>query len=183
LGFLAAYGLVRGDFPGRGALVLLFTSPLVVPGVVFGIAVLQFTNRVGLYGSFWALLAAHVVVVTPFALRTLEAALAAHGPELEWAARSLGASPARALWRVTVPLSLRGIAAAFLFCFLMSFSEVTVTIFMTGPAHQTLPVRIFNYVNDGIDPTVAAVSALVIAFTLVLVLLLNLLGALRDVGK
>jgi putative spermidine/putrescine transport system permease protein len=65
----------------------------------------------------------------------------------------------------------------------MSFSEVTVTIFMTGPAHQTLPVRIFNYVSDRIDPTVAAVSALVIAFTLALVLLLNLLGALRDLGK
>lgn len=183
LGFLASYALVRGGFRGRDALVVLFTSPLVVPAVVFGIAMLQVTNRVGLYGSYWALLAAHVVIVTPFALRTLEAALAQHGPELEWAARSLGASPARALWRVTVPLCWRGIAAAFLFCFLMSFSEVTVTIFMTGPAHQTLPVRIFNYVSDRIDPTVAAVSALVIAFTLALVLLLNLLGALKDVGK
>jgi putative spermidine/putrescine transport system permease protein len=183
LGFLAAYALVRRRFPGRALLVMLFTSPLVVPAVVFGIAMLQFTNRIGLYGSFASLLAAHVVVVTPFAVRTLEAALRQIGPELEWAARSLGARPAVALLRVTVPLSLKGITAAFLFSFLMSFSEVTVTIFMTGPAHQTLPVRIFNYVSDRIDPTVAAVSALIVAFTLVVVLLLNLLGALKEIGK
>jgi putative spermidine/putrescine transport system permease protein len=177
-GFLAAYGLVRAPARSRAPIMMLFTAPLVVPAVVFGIAALQFTNQVGLYGSFWALLAAHVVIVTPFAVRPLEAALRGLGPELEWAARSLGAPPAIALLRITVPLALRPLVAAFLFCFLMSFSEITVTIFMTGPAHQTLPVRIFNYVSDRIDPTVAAVSALIVGFTLILVLLLNLLGAL-----
>lgn len=177
-GFLAAYGLARAPARGRASAMMLFTAPLVVPAVVFGIAALQFTNRIGLYGSFWALLAAHVAIVTPFAVRPLEAALRGLGPELEWAARSLGAPPVVALLRVTVPLSLRPIVAAFLFCFLMSFSEITVTIFMTGPAHQTLPVRIFNYVSDRIDPTVAAVSALIVGFTLILVVLLNLLGAL-----
>ena len=181
--FSAVYGIVRYRPRGAAALRGFFTAPLLVSAVVFGIAMLQFVNRIGLYNSFWALVATHIVVVTPFAIRTLEATLRGIGPELEWAAMSLGARPSRALIRVTVPLALRGIVAAFLLAFLMSFSEVTVTIFMTGPAQQTLPVRIFNYVSDRIDPTVAAVSALIIALTLALVFVLNLVGGLRQVAK
>ena len=183
LGFLAAYGLVRGRPPGAGALLGLFTAPLIVPAVVYGIAMLQFTNQVGLYGAFPALVAAHVVIVLPFAVRTLLASLEGQGPELEWAAMSLGARRRHAVLLVTLPLCLRGMVSAFLFCFLISFSEVTVTLFMAGPAHQTLPVRIFNYVSDRIDPTMAAVSALVVLVSVALVLILNRLGALAAVRK
>lgn len=183
LGFLAAYGLVRGRPPGSSALLGLFTAPLIVPAVVYGIAMLQFTNLIGLYGSFAALAAAHVVIVLPFAVRTLLAALEGQGPELEWAAMSLGARRRHAVLLVTLPLCLRGMVSAFLFCFLISFSEVTVTLFMAGPAHQTLPVRIFNYVSDRIDPTMAAVSALVVLVSVVLVLMLNRLGALGTARK
>ncbi len=183
VGFLAAYGLVRGRPPGAGALIALFTAPLVVPAVVFGIAVLQFTNLVGLYGSFIALLLAHVVIVLPFAVRTLQATLDGQGPELEWAAMSLGARRRHAILLITIPLCLRGMVSAYLFCFLISFSEVTVTLFMTGPAHQTLPVRIFNYVSDRIDPTMAAVSALVVIMTVLIALVLNRLGALGALRK
>lgn len=178
IGFLAAYGLVRWRPPGSGLLMGLFTAPLVIPAVVFGIAALQFINRIGLYGSFTALLLAHVVIVMPFAVRTLQTAIEERGPELEWAAMSLGAKRWRAVLLITMPLCLRGMIAAFLFCFLISFSEVTVTLFMTGPAHQTLPVRIFNYVSDRIDPTMAAVSALVVMMTMAIVLALNALGAI-----
>ncbi len=183
VGFLAAYGLVRGRPPGAGALIALFTAPLVVPAVVFGIAGLQFTNLVGLYGSFIALLLAHVVIVLPFAVRTLQATLDGQGPELEWAAMSLGARRRHAILLITIPLCLRGMVSAYLFCFLISFSEVTVTLFMTGPAHQTLPVRIFNYVSDRIDPTMAAVSALVVIMTVLIALVLNRLGALGALRK
>ncbi|MCC6470133.1 MAG: ABC transporter permease [Alphaproteobacteria bacterium] len=183
VGFCAAYGLVRWKPPGSAVLMGLFTAPLVVPAVVFGIAMLQFINRIGLYGSFTALLLAHVVLVMPFAVRTLQASIQEHGPELEWAAMSLGARRWRAVMLVTVPLCLRGMIAAFLFCFLISFSEITVTLFMTGPAHQTLPVRIFNYVSDRIDPTMAAVSSMVVLLTVVIALALNRLGALSELKK
>ena len=183
IGFLAAYGLVRWKPPGAAAMTSLFTAPLIVPAVVYGIAVLQFTNLVGLYGSFTALLLAHVCIVLPFAVRTLQATLEGQGPELEWAAMSLGARRWQAILRVTVPLCLRGMVSAYLFCFLISFSEVTVTLFMTGPAHQTLPVRIFNYVSDRIDPTMAAVSSLVVIISVLLVLALNRLGALGAIRK
>jgi putative spermidine/putrescine transport system permease protein len=91
----------------------------------------------------------------------------------------LGRSRLGMLLRVTLPLCGRGLITAFLFCFLLSFSEVTTTLFMSGPSLQTLPVRIYNYMSDRIDPTVAAVSALVVIISLALVTILNLLGGFR----
>ncbi len=183
LAFFAAYAIVRFDFPGRGALDALFMSPMIVPAVVFGIAVLQFLNRFGLYNTFASLVAAHVIVVVPFALRAINAALREVPQELEWAAMNLGASRLRALRSVTLPIALKGVAAGFIFAFIMSFDEVTVTIFMTGPAYQTLPLRIYNYLSDQVDPTVAAVSSLLILLSLVLILILDRVGGLKTMSK
>jgi putative spermidine/putrescine transport system permease protein len=177
--FLAAYGLTRYPLPGKTALLAFFTSPLLVPAVVFGIAMLQFVNRIGLYNRLIGLVLAHVVVVTPYAIRTLHTALAAVPEEMEWAAMALGAPRLRMLARITLPLCARGLITAFLFCFLLSFSEVTMTIFMTGPALQTLPIRIYSYMSDRIDPMVAAVSSLVVLVSLLVVLALTLVEGLR----
>jgi putative spermidine/putrescine transport system permease protein len=177
--FLAAYGLTRYQPKGSTGLMAFFTSPLLVSAVVFGIAMLQFVNRLGLYNAFVGLALAHVILVVPFAIRALGATLRAVPEELEWAAMILGRSRAGMLVRVTLPLCTRGLITAFLFCFLLSFSEVTTTLFMTGPSLQTLPVRIYNYMSDRIDPTVAAVSAMVVFISLAFVLILNLLGGLR----
>lgn len=184
LSFLAAYGLVRGRrFPGTDLANALFLSPLIIPAVVFGIAILQFVNARGLYNSFISLVFAHVVVVTPFAIRTLVSALRNVPIEVEWAAMNLGASRASVLLRIVIPVCVRGLLAAFLLSFLMSFSEVTVTIFMTGPAYQTLPVRIYNYLTDQVDPTVAAVSAMLIGLSLALMFVLDRLGGLANMKK
>lgn len=179
LSFFAAYGLVRYRPTGGASLKAFFTAPLLVSAVVFGIAMLQFVNRIGLYNELSGLVLAHVVLVVPFATRSLEVTLLAVPEELEWAAMILGRSRMGMLLRITLPLCARGLVTAFLFCFLLSFSEVTTTIFMTGPGLQTLPVRIYSYMSDRIDPTVAAVSALVVLVSLVLVAVLNLLGGLR----
>ena len=102
---------------------------------------------------------------------------------MEWAARMLGATQLRMLWRVTLPLCRRGVLAGFLLAFIISFAEVTVVIFMTGPAYQTLPIRIYNYLTDQIDLTVAAISAMLIGLSLPLVLVLDRLGGLKTIGK
>ncbi|MCC6470420.1 MAG: ABC transporter permease [Alphaproteobacteria bacterium] len=183
LAFLASYGLVRYRFPGRGALEGLFMSPLLVPGVVYGIAMLQFANSLGLYNTFWALVLAHVAIVVPYALRTIHAQLRAVPEDVEWAARTLGATRARTLLRVTLPLCARGVLSGFILAFLISFAEVTVVIFMTGPAYQTLPIRIYNYLTDQIDPTVAAISAMLIVLSLALIVILDRIGGLRPMGK
>jgi putative spermidine/putrescine transport system permease protein len=179
LSFLAAYGLVRYQPVGGAALRAFFTAPLLVSAVVFGIAMLQFVNRMGLYNQLAGLVLAHVVLVVPFAIRSIEVTLRAVPEELEWAAMILGRSRAGTLLRITLPLCARGLVTAFLFCFLLSFSEVTTTIFMTGPGLQTLPVRIYSYMSDRIDPTVAAVSALVVLISLAILVAVNLLGGLR----
>jgi putative spermidine/putrescine transport system permease protein len=139
LSFLAAYGLVRYRPAGGAALRAFFTAPLLVSAVVFGIAMLQFVNRIGLYNQLAGLVLAHVVLVVPFAIRSLEVTLRAVPEELEWAAMILGRSRAGTLIRITLPLCARGLVTAFLFCFLLSFSEVTTTIFMTGPGFRHCP--------------------------------------------
>jgi putative spermidine/putrescine transport system permease protein len=178
--FLAAYGLTRYNLPGKTALLAFFISPLLVPAVVFGIAMLQFVNRIGLYNRLIGLVLAHVVIVTPYAIRTLHTALAAVPEEMEWAAMALGAPRLRMLAWIVVPLCVRALVTAFLFCFLLSFSEVTMTIFMTGPSLQTLPIRIYSYMSDRIDPMVAAVSSLVVLVSLLLVLALTLVLPRHD---
>jgi putative spermidine/putrescine transport system permease protein len=183
LSFFAAYGLMRHRFRGKAALEALFMSPILVPGVVFGIAMLQFVNGIGLYNTFWALVIAHVSLITPYALRTIHAQLRAVPEDVEWAAQTLGAGKLRTLWKVTLPLCRRGVLAGFLLAFIISFAEVTVVIFMTGPAYQTLPIRIYNYLTDQIDPTVAAISAMLIGLSLLLVFLLDRLGGLRTISK
>lgn len=183
LSFFAAYGLVRYRFRGKAGLEALFMSPILVPGVVFGIAMLQFVNGLGLYNTFWALVLAHVCLITPYALRTIQAQLRNVPEDVEWAAQTLGASKLRTLWLVTLPLCRRGVLAGFLLAFIISFAEVTVVIFMTGPAYQTLPIRIYNYLTDQIDPTVAAISAMLIGISLLLVFILDRLGGLRTISK
>lgn len=183
LGFLAAYALARFRFPGRAALDAFFMSPLLIPAVVFGIAMLQFVNRLGLYNTFAGVVAAHVVVVVPYTVRVIGTALRAVPEEVEWAAMNLGARRGTVLWRITLPLARRGVLAGLLFAFILSFDEVTVTIFMTGPAYQTLPIRIYNYLTDQVDPTVAAISTLLIAMSAGLVLLLDRIVGLETLGR
>ena len=183
LSFFAAYGLVRYRFRGKAALEALFMSPILVPGVVFGIAMLQFVNSIGLYNTFWALVLAHVSLIVPYALRTIHAQLRSVPEDVEWAAQTLGAGKLKTLWRVTLPLCRRGVLAGFMLAFIISFAEVTVVIFMTGPAYQTLPIRIYNYLTDQIDPTVAAISAMLIGLSLILVFILDRLGGLRTISK
>jgi putative spermidine/putrescine transport system permease protein len=173
LGFTSAYGLARCDFPGRSAIGTLFASPLVVPVVTFAIALLQFVNRVGLYDSMASLVGAHLVLTTPLTVRVLYVTISSIDRRLELAAMVLGANGWRALRYVTLPLALKGIATAFVFAFMVSFDEVTVTVFVTGPTHQTLPVQIFGYLQNGLDPSVTAISGLLIGLVLAGMLLIE----------
>ncbi|HKO10034.1 MAG TPA: ABC transporter permease [Alphaproteobacteria bacterium] len=183
LTFLAVYALVRFELPGRKTLDGFFMSPLLVPAVVFGIAMLQFLNLHGLYNNFWGLAAAHIVIIVPFAARAIMAALHEVPHQLEWAAMSLGAGRLGTIWRITLPLAGRGVLAGFLFAFIISFDEVTTTIFITGPAYQTLPVRVYNYLTDQIDPTIAAVSSMLILMSFGLILVLDRIGGFKSLGR
>ena len=161
----AALAIARYRFPGREAMTTLFMSPLMIPHIVLGIAFLRFFTQIGLGGTFVGLVLAHIVIVLPFALRLTLASAIGLDRAIEHAAVSLGASEWVVLRRITLPLVLPGLASGWALAFINSFDEVTMTVFIAAPGTETLPVRMFLYIQDNIDPLVTSVSACVIAIT------------------
>ena len=181
----AALAIARHRFPGRDALSAFLLSPLMIPHVVLGVALLRYFSQIGINGTFASLAFAHVVVILPFALRLVLAAATGLDPAIERAAVSLGASGFTVFRRVTLPLILPGIVSGWLLAFITSFDELTVSVFVANPSTTPLPVRMFLQIQDTIDPLVAAVSALLIAGTIVVMLVLDRLVGLERlfVGK
>ncbi|MGF7176806.1 ABC transporter permease [Azospirillum doebereinerae] len=169
----ASLAITRWEFPGRGFLNGLFLSPLIIPHLVLGVAMLRLFALVGATGSFGWLVAAHIVIVTPYVMRLLIAAITGFDRSVEHAAYSLGASEATVFRRVTLPMILPGVTGGWLIAFINSFDELTMSIFITSPSTVTLPVRMYMYATESIDPMMAAVSAIIIGITVVAVLLLD----------
>ncbi|WP_454766278.1 ABC transporter permease [Cupriavidus campinensis] len=169
----AALALVRHRFPGRGALMAFFMSPLMIPHVVLGVAFLRFFTTLGVSGSFFWLALTHVVVVMPYALRLVLAAATGLDRDAERAALSLGANRLTAFRRVVLPLILPGVVGGWMLAFIQSFDELTMTVFVATPGTTTLPVAMYNQIAQTIDPLVASVSTVLIVGTLVLMVLLD----------
>ncbi|ANC04589.1 ABC transporter permease [Pseudomonas putida] len=165
--------ITRLQFPGRDFLNVLFLSPIIIPHLVLGVALLRLFALLGVNGSFTWLVLAHTVVITPYVLRLVIAAAIGVDRSAEQAAESLGASRFTLFRKITLPMILPGIAGGWLLAFINSFDEVTLSIFVTSPATQTLPVKMYVYATESIDPMMAAVSALVIALTAVTMILLD----------
>jgi putative spermidine/putrescine transport system permease protein len=174
----AALAVARYRFRGRDALAGLFLSPLLIPHVVLGVAFLRFFTQIGLGGKFAGLLLAHLVIVFPFAFRLTLASASGMDRAIEQAAISLGASDWAVLRRVTLPLMAPGIVSGWTLAFIQSFDEVTMTVFLAAPGIETLPIRMFLYIQDNIDPLVTSVSACVIAVTIVALICLDRLYGL-----
>lgn len=170
---LAALAVARHRFKGREAIIALFLSPLVVPHVVLGIAFLRFFSAIGLSGTTIGLICSHIVVIFPFAFRLTLACAIGLDRRIENAAISLGAGRSTLFWRITVPLMLPGIFSGWALSLLQSFDELTMTVFIASPSTTTLPVRMFNYIQDNIDPLICAVSALLIGFTVVVMFVID----------
>lgn len=162
LGTFSALSLARYRFRGREAISAFMLSPILFPTIVFGLALLVFYSRVGLSGSLIGLVIAHSVLTTPFVIRLVMASLAEFDPAVEEAARNLGAGWWRTFLQVTLPLIRPGVLAGAVFAFIISFDELVVTLFLAGPDMTTLPVRIYTYVEFSSDPTISAISTMLI---------------------
>jgi len=171
-GTMASLVLVRGRFRGRDLLNAYVTSPLLLPQILTGVALLQYLSLLGLAQSYWALLIGHVVVTTPYVVRTVSAVLYNFDLALEEAAQSLGASPVRAFFEVTLGLIKPGVVAGAVLAFAISFDNFTISLFLTSPRLTPLPIELFAYLKYSFDPTAAAASAIAIGVTLVLMLLI-----------
>lgn len=168
LGTAAAYGLVRSDFPGKKILVGFILSPLIIPGIIVAIGVYFFYARIHLVGSAVAIAMAHSALAVPFVVVNVSAALYGFDRRLERAAMNLGADDFTTFRLITLPLIRPGIFAGALFAFITSFDELIVALFVAGPSQVTLPLRMWESMRSSIDPTIAAVSVLAIAVSVLL---------------
>jgi putative spermidine/putrescine transport system permease protein len=179
LGALAAIGLVRFRFAGRAAVEAFFLAPLVVPHILLGAALYLFYARLTMKASLLTIALAHLVIATPYVIRSVTAGLAGIDRRLEEAAMSLGASRPQAFRLVVLPLLRSSLLSGAIFGFIVSFSDINLSLFLSGPGATTLPVHIFSEIQWGGDPTIAAASALQIVIVGVLILTVQRLFRLR----
>lgn len=169
IGVPAAYAIVRIKPFGAEFVFNLFTAPLLLPTIVLGLAMLMVFAPWGWLADWRGLIVAHLVVALPYVLRILATSLATLPRDVEDAASTLGASPIGVFFKVTLPLMMPGIIGATALCFLVSFDEVVVSLFLTGPNLKTLPVEMFHYADQRPDPMVACISTLLIVLTMAVV--------------
>lgn len=185
LGTLAAVFLTRTRSKAREILRGLFVLPVILPGVVLGLALYVFYIRtdIGLARSLTGLLIGHVLVTMPFVIATVTSSLVDFDLSIEEAARALGASPLQAFVKVTLPNIAPGISAGTIFAFIVSFGQFELTLFLSTPDLQTLPIAMYTSLRYAFEPTAAAAGIFAICLvtfsTLVSSRLLNLKKLLR----
>jgi putative spermidine/putrescine transport system permease protein len=173
LGVPCALGLTRHSFPGRGAVLALILSPLVFPVLVTGVALLQFASSYGSNNSFAHLVIGHTAICLPYLVRTVSAALLLVIPSTEDAARTLGANRFITFRRITLPQIGGGILAGCVFAFITSFDDYAMAMWLADARNFTLPLQVHVFIERSFDPSVAAISALMILFSLGLLLLVE----------
>ena len=176
MGVIAALGVVRHRFRGSRAVNTLLLSPLLIPGIVAGVAIylayLQMENLLDqdIVGTYGGLVIAHVCLTIPWTVRLVSASMAGLDPSIEEAARNLGASGRVAFLRVTLPMLRPAIVASSLFSFIVSFENLELSLSLVGPGRTTLPIAVMQYLEFNLDPTIAAVSSVQILLLGVLML-------------
>lgn len=167
--------MARHQFFGRNLLQAAMMLPLIFPHAATGLAFLGLLNSTGLLGTYAGIALAHVIITLPFAFRPTFDSMRQLDPSMFEAATLLGASPLQIFTKVTLPLIKPGVATSLLFCFLISFDETTITLFLVGTKINTLPVKILTDIQESASPVVSAVSTLLIIASVVFVWALHLL--------
>lgn len=160
LGIPAAYAMSRYKLPLSETVRFMVSAPIIVPGIIVGLALLRyFVIPIGLSITL-ALFVAHTALVLPYAVRVVSASLANLRSDMEEAAVLLGSSRLGAFFRIVLPNIRGGILAAFILGFVTSFNQVPVSLFLSGPGVRTLPIDMLGYMEIVFDPSVAALSSL-----------------------
>ena len=182
LGTLCAIALVRGRFPGRESIATFLVSPLMLPGLVVGIAMLQGFKALGLREAYSSLLIAHVIITLPYVVRTVLGALSLFDFSLIDAARTLGCSYPKAIMRVLVPALGPAFLTSGMFAFLASMDNYPISIFFTDGWTKTLPIQMLQYVEENPDPTIAAISSGLVVLAILALILGDRLVGLRKLA-
>lgn len=173
LGVAAALPLARRPEPWARAVEAFFLSPLMLPTLAIGLALLMLFNLAGSGLSFWTLVAGHTAITAPYVFRTTTASLVQLDGALFECARCLGASAPFLFRTVTLPLIFRGVAAGAFIGFMYSFDNVAVSLFLSDARSEVLPIRMWHLIESSLDVRAAAVSGVLIAATLLLMVLME----------
>ncbi|WP_223596560.1 ABC transporter permease [Neobacillus bataviensis] len=180
IGTMASIAVVRYEFRGKTAVTQLIGSPLLIPSVVFGVALLQFYSWIGLAASPVALVIGHFILTIPFVMRLVVASLVGFDRSIELAAKNLGAGSLRVFFQITLPVIKSGVIAGAIFAFITSFDDLTVALFIVSTDVVTLPVRIYTYMQYQYDPIITSVSSIMILLTVILMVVIE---RILGVGK
>lgn len=151
-------------------------SPFAVPWLVYGLAILFFWSVTGQHLSLWTIILGHTVIAIPYVLRVTLAVLRDMPPNYVRAARVAGANPWQAFFYVVLPYIMPGVVAGISFAFIVSFTNIPVSLFITTADNITLPVAIFNYMVNNFEPMVAAVSVVQVLLIIVVLFATRKLG-------
>jgi spermidine/putrescine transport system permease protein len=168
LGTAAALA-ARGNFRGKRLYAMLVALPVMVPDIVLAIAMLALFDLLGVRLSLGTAAIAHTTFNLSYVAIVVSARLQGLDRTLELAAQDLGATPARAFWKVTLPAILPGVASGAVLAFTLSFDDFVITYFTTGPGSGTLPMRIYSMVRIGVTPEINALSTVILAASLALI--------------
>lgn len=173
IGTLCALGLYRFEFKLKNMVSSSLYIPIVIPELVFAIALLAFFSALNVPMSMFTLIISHVTFSMPFVVITVRARLAGFDRSIEEAARDLGANAFRTFWRVTLPMIAPGVISGGMLALTMSLDDVVVSFFTAGPESTTLPLKILGMVRKGVSPDVNALSTLMIVGTIAILLTSN----------
>jgi putative spermidine/putrescine transport system permease protein len=183
LGILASLAIVRYSFRGKTVVENIFMMPIILPTVVTGVAMLQFFSIIG-YQDFWVrLILGHVVITIPYTIRSISASLYGFNRRLEEASLIMGANRLQTFKNILLPLIKPGIMAGALLAFIISFDNVTVSLFLLGSKTVTLPVRIMLYLDWTFNPSVAAISTVLIFLTIITIFIAEKIVGLANVMR
>ena len=175
LGTLAAIGLSQPHVPARRAIMAILISPMIVPLIISAAGMYFFYSKINLAGTYWGVVLAHAALGIPFVIITVTATLVGFDRSLTRAAANMGADPVTTFFRVQMPLILPGVISGALFAFITSFDEVVVVIFVGSAKQQTLPWQMFIGLREQISPTILAVATILVAVSIVLLTVVELL--------
>lgn len=183
LAFLVVLAMVRYEFRGKALVNLLIMSPLLIPTTIFSLALYVFFARLGFGSGIPALVIGHSLHVLPFAARILTASMQNFDLSLEEAARNVGAGPVRTLFSVTLPVIRTGLVSSLVLCFVLSWNDFAISVFLAPPGWTPLPVELFSYIKFQYDAVGAALASSLILISITAMVVLDRLAGLRRVMR
>jgi putative spermidine/putrescine transport system permease protein len=183
VGIPAAYALAKSKLPGKNLIKSFFLSPAIVPGIVVGFSLYQFIILTLKLPVFTSLLAGHFLIAIPYIIRIIGSSLEQFDFSIEEAAWSLGCSQRLAFFKVVLPNVTSGIAAAFMLAFINSFNNIPVSMFLSGPGVTTFPATLMNYIEYNYDPTVSAVSVMLMLCTVMIMVIVDKTLGIASLAK